>query len=146
MDETVKNLRANAVIRIDGSIVPIAFKLFLGLMEQISAVKNKGTVSVFLDESESPFASVMKQGSNNERINLVLNKSREWKPSRKYKRITLEPWHTGDLRATVPANYKAMKQAFKLCHEWKDAKEFHKPTTTVLGTRKGIRRRPRPPE
>jgi len=143
MDET-NETRCRAVDRIDGCIIPTGFELFIELMEEISSVKHKGTVSVFLDETESPFLSIMKQGSNNQRITIVLNKSREWEPSKRYKSITLEPWHTGDIRVTVPANEKALKQAFRLAREWKEAKEFHKPKTTVLGTKKGIRRHPRP--
>jgi hypothetical protein len=125
-----------AIERIKGTVVPKSFTLFVELMEEISETKHGETVSTFSDDN-GIFVSLMKQGSNNEKINLVFNKSRGWKPQKQYKRLMFEPWHTGDLRVIVLEHEKAIKQAFKLCREWKQAKPFHRPTTTVKGVKKG---------
>lgn len=133
----VKDLETRrAIDRIRGTVVPKFFTLFVELMEEISEIEHKETVSIFTDDN-GVFVSLMKQGSNNEKVNLVFNKSRGWKPSKQYKRLSFEPWHTGDLRVIVLNNEKSIRQAYKLCKEWKEAKPFHKPTTTVKGVKKG---------
>lgn len=145
-EQTTK--RRAAIDRIDGTVIPRAFESFVQLMEQIAEIEHKGTVSVFRD-ANGIFVSLYKQGSNNEQINLVLNKSRGWNCSKKYKRLIFEPWHTGDVRVLVVPSPKSIKQAYKLSKEWKEAKPFHKTTITVLGEkkkkkRKRIKRFPRP--
>ncbi|HEC72369.1 MAG: hypothetical protein ACTSW7_01300 [Candidatus Thorarchaeota archaeon] len=139
-----KDSTRRAIERIKGTVVPKAFSSFVGLMEEISETEHRLTVTTFSDEN-GLFVSLMKQGSNNEKINLVFNKSRGWNPQKQYKRLMFEPWHTGDLRVMVLDGEKAIKQAFKLCKEWKEAKPFHKPTVTVKGEKKeDARRFPRP--
>jgi len=136
--------RRVVIERIEGTVIPTAFESFVRLMERIAEVEHKGTVSVFRDDN-GPFVSLYKQGSNNEQINLVLNKSRGWNCSRKYKRLIFEPWHTGDVRVLVVP--RGIKQAYKLSKEWKEVKPFHKTKITVLGEKKKskrIKRFPRP--
>ena len=135
-----------AIERIGISVIPIAFESFVILMERIAEIEHKLTVSVFKD-ANGVFVSLIKQGSNDKQINLVLNKSRGWQCSRMYKRLIFDPWHTGDVRVVVPLHKKAIKQAFKLSREWMEAKPYHKPKTTVLGEKKKkkrIKRFPRP--
>lgn len=139
-----KDKTRRAIERIAGTVIPTSFSSFVELMGEIGEAKDGLTVSTFSDEN-GIFVSLYKQGSNNEKINLVFNKSRGWTPQRQYKRLMFEPWHTGDLRVIVLNNEKAIKQAFKLCREWKEAKPFHKPTVTVRGEKKGqVKRFPRP--
>jgi len=138
-----KDSTRRAIERIKGTVVPTAFSSFVELMEEISEAEHRLTVTTFSDEN-GPFVSLYKQGSNNEKINLVFNKSRGWTPQKQYKRLMFEPWHTGDLRVIVLDSEKAIKQAYKLCKEWKEAKPFHKPTVTVKGEKKDARRFPRP--
>lgn len=136
-----------AIERIDGTVIPLAFESFVHLMERISEIEHKGTVSVFKD-ANGTFVSLIKQGSNNKQINLVCNKSRGWNCSKEYKRLIFELWHTGDVRVVVSKHPKAIKQAYKFCREWKELKPYHKPTVTVTGEKKGnkkrIKRFPRP--
>mgnify|MGYP001134845840 CR=1 FL=1 len=117
---------------IEGTTIPKNFAKFFKAMLKISTVTNRKTVSVFADDN-GPFASVYKVGTNNEMVSLFLNKSRGWRRSKKYALLRIESWHTGDIKAIVPNDVDAMKQAYKLCLEWKAAKPDYKPEITVLG-------------
>lgn len=130
-----KRIRSDTVFRLGKTVIPQAFKKFLKAMKKISIVKHNKTVSVFSDE-DGKFVSIMKQGSRNDRIVIILNKSREWKPDNNYKNITVDEWHNGDVSATVVDNDASMKEAVILCREWKLAKRSHFPKTTVHGTPK----------
>lgn len=112
--------------RMKGSVVPVAFEDFVTRMEKKSEATHRKTVTIFSDEN-GMFMSVPRQGSNEGKISLFLNKSRGWEPDEDYSELTIDNWHTGDVRAAVVATPKAIKQAVKLCNEWRQAKEDHSP-------------------
>jgi len=128
--------KTTTIDRIKGTyVVPKSFSIFFKTMKLDYDVENRQTVTVFLDDN-GMLASLMKQGTNNDRMNLVLNKSRGWSPQKNYKRLTFEPWHSGDVRVLVDSDEKAIKQAVKLCNEWSKAKPFYRPTVTVKGEKR----------
>ena len=130
---TEKRIRKDTVFRLGKTVIPQAFKKFLKVMKKISTVEHHKTVSVFSDD-EGKFISIMKQGSRNDRIVVILNKSREWEPPLAvYNYITIDQWHTGDISITVNDSNESMKEAVHLCREWKNAKRNHHPKITVHG-------------
>lgn len=130
-----RKTRSDKTQRYGKTVIPKGFKLLVVLLEKITEVNHKETVSVFSDHL-GPLVSITRQGSSNKLLSLVLNKSRGWKPQTSTEGIEVAKWHTGDVRVLIPNNTDAMKRAAALCQEWMFAKRTHVPDRTVKGKEK----------
>jgi hypothetical protein len=51
-----------------------------------------------------------------------MNKSRTWKPLGEFENVTIDKWHTGDVRISVSSDKKSIEEAVGLCKLWKNEK------------------------
>ena len=107
------------IVRIKGSVVPIAFEEFVRRMCKHSEVNHGRSVSTFSDNN-GKFVTIPRLGSLENKICLFMNKSRGWKPEIEFTEdIVIDKWYTGDVRVIVTDNLKSIKEAVRICNLWR---------------------------